>query len=116
MQLATFLKNVRRQARLEARASRLTVVSARAKEAKNDAQVAAYEKEGKRRAAEHNYLKLRNEADLEDQPAWQDAHDAMRAAVLSGSRGSAESKAIMGAALAAGAGPAAEAGAEASTR
>ena len=109
MQLATFLKNVRRQARLESRVSRLSIVIARAKDAGNDAQVAAYDKEGKRRAAEHNYLKLRNEADLEDHPAWQDAHDAMRDAVLSGSRGSSESKAIMGAALAAGAGPAAEA-------
>ncbi len=104
MQLATFLKNVRRQARLEARSARLSIVSARAAEAKNDAQVAAYDKESKRRAAEHNYLTLRNEADLEDNPAWKDAHDAMRASVLSGSRGSKETKAIMGAALAAGSG------------
>ena len=108
MQLATFLKNVRRQARLEARASRLVIVTARAEDAGNDAQVAAYGKEGKRRAAEHNYLNLRNEADLEDHPEWKDAHDAMRASVLSGSRGSSETKALMGAALAAGAGPAAE--------
>ena len=108
MQLATFLKNVRRQARLESRMARLEGLNERATAAKNDAQLAVYAKESKRRGAEINYLALRNEADLEDNPDWADAHDAMRAAVLSGSRGSSESKAIMGAALAAGAGPAAE--------
>lgn len=108
MQFATFLKNVRRQARLESRMKRLEGLNARAKEAKNDAQLAVFKKEGARRAAEINYLALRNEADLEDHPDWTDGHDAMRAAVLSGSRGSSESKKIMGAALAMGAGPAAE--------
>ena len=108
MQLVTFLKNVRRQARLESRMKRIKLLNARATEAKNDAQLAVFKKEGARRAAEINYLALRNEADLEDKPDWQDGHDAMRAAVLSGSRGSKESKKIMGAALAMGAGPAAE--------
>lgn len=113
MQLATFLKNVRRQARLEARGARIGTLKERAAAAKDTAQIAALDKEGARRAAEHNYLSLRNEADLEDHPAWQTAHDAMRAAVLEGSRGSSESKAIMSAALAVGAGPAAaEAAAE----
>jgi len=106
MQLATFLKNVRRQARLEARGARIGTLKERAEAASDTATVAALDKEGARRAAEHNFLALRNEADLEDHPDWADAHDAMRAAVLSGSRGSGDSKAIMGAALAAGAGPA----------
>jgi hypothetical protein len=90
MQLATFLKNVRRQARIEARGARLQTLKARAEGAGDTAR--------------------RNDADLEDHPEWQSAHDAMRTAVLSGSRGSSEAKAIMGAALAAGAGaaPAAE--------
>ena len=81
----------------------------RAAEAKDTARVEALDKEGARRAAEHNYLALRNEADLEDHPDWKDAHDAMRAAVLSGSRGSGDAKALMGAALASGAGATAEA-------
>jgi hypothetical protein len=110
MQLATFLKNVRRQARIEARGARLQTLKARAEGAGDTARVAELDKEGARRAAEHNFLSLRNDADLEDHPEWQSAHDAMRTAVLSGSRGSSEAKAIMGAALAAGAGaaPAAE--------
>jgi len=112
MQLATFLKQVRRQARLEARGARLSTLKDRAEAASDTARVAALDKEGARRAAEHNYLSLRNEADLEDHPEWQDAHDAMRDAVLSGSRGSGEAKALMGAALASGAAPVAEAATE----
>ena len=108
MQLATFLKNVRRQARLESRGARIGTLKERAEKAGDTARVESLDKEAARRAAEHNYLALRNEADLEDHPDWQTAHDAMRAAVLSGSRGSGEAKAIMGAALAAGAGPSAE--------
>ncbi len=104
MQLATFLKNVRRQARLESRGARIGTLKERAAAAKDTARVEALDKEGARRAAEHNYLALRNEADLEDHPDWQNAHDAMRDAVLGGSRGSADAKALMGAALASGAG------------
>ena len=99
MQLATFLKNVRRQARLELRLERLELVTARAEEAKDAALVAGYAKEGKRRVAEIHYLELRNEADLEDNPDWKGSHDNIRKAVLAGSRGSKAAKAIMGAAL-----------------
>ncbi len=99
MQLATFLKNVRRQARLELRLDRLELVTARAEDAKDDALVAGYAKEGKRRVAEIHYLETRNEADLEDNPDWQNAHNQIRKAVLAGSRGSKAAKAIMGAAL-----------------
>ena len=99
MQLSNFMKNVRRQARLETRVARLEGLTDRATEAKNDPQLAVYAKEGARRLAEINYLKLRNEADLEDHPEWQDASDAMREAVLAGSRGSRDAKAIMAAAL-----------------
>lgn len=105
MQLSNFMKNVRRQARLETRVVRLEGLTDRAKEAKNDAQLAVYAKEGRRRVAEITYLGLRNEADLEDHPEWQDASDAMREAVLAGSRGSREAKAIMAAALDTGAAP-----------
>ena len=104
MQLATFLKNVRRQARLELRLGRLELVTARAAEAKDTATVAGYEKEGNRRLAELNYLSTRNEADLEDRPEWQGEHDAIREAVLAGARGSKAAKAVMSAALATGAG------------
>jgi hypothetical protein len=97
MQLATFLNG-----------ARLQTLKARAEGAGDTARVAELDKEGARRAAEHNFLSLRNEADLEDHPEWQGAHDAMREAVLSGSRGSSEAKAIMGAALASGAGAQAE--------
>ncbi len=103
MQLATFLKNVRRQARLELRLERLELVTARAEEAKDEALVAGYQKEGKRRLAEIHYLETRNEADLEDNPEWQGSHDNIRKAVLAGSRGSKAAKAIMGAALGSGA-------------
>ncbi len=114
MQLATFLKNVRRQARLELRLERLELVTARAEEAKDDALVASYAKEGKRRVAEIHYLELRNEADLDDNPDWKAQAAAIRKAVLAGSRGSKAAKSIMGAALAtvgsgdAGSAPAAE--------
>jgi len=113
MQLATFLKNVRRQARLELRMGRLKLVTQRASDAKDDALVAGYAKEGKRRLAEINYLETRNEADLEDHPEWQAQHDDIREAVLAGARGSKAAKAVMGAALSAGA--AAPAVAEAAT-
>ena len=106
MQLATFLKNVRRQARLELRLERLELVTARAEEAKDDKLVAGYAKEGKRRLAEIHYLETRNEADLEDNPDWKGSHDNIRKAILAGSRGSKAAKAIMGAALAPGAAPA----------
>ena len=106
MQLATFLKNVRRQARLELRLGRLELVTARAEEAKDADLVAGYEKEGKRRVAEINYLSTRNEADLEDHPEWQGQHDAIREAVLAGARGSKAAKAVMSSALQAGAAPA----------
>ena len=99
MQLSNFMKNVRRQARLESRLARLVGLNERATAAKNDAQLPVYAKEDARRKAEIGYLALRNEADLEDHPEWQDAHDAMRASVLAGSRGSSETKAIMAAAL-----------------
>ncbi len=99
MQLATFLKNVRRHARLRLRMERLKIVTARATDAKDDALVAGYAKEGKRRLAEINYLALRNEADLEDHPEWQEQHDDIEDAVLAGARGSKAAKAIMGAAL-----------------
>lgn len=105
MQLATFLKNVRRQARLELRLGRLKIVTARAEEAKDTTTVAAYAKEAKRRVAELNYLATRNEADLEDRPEWQGEHDDIRDAVLAGARGSTAAKALMSAALATGAGP-----------
>ena len=113
MQLATFLKNVRRQARLELRMGRLKIVTARATDAKDDGLVAGYAKEAKRRLAEINYLETRNEADLEDNPEWQAQHDDIREAVLAGARGSKAAKAIMGAAL--GAGAAAPVEAEAAT-
>lgn len=103
MQLANFLKNVRRQARIESRIARIGTLVERATAANNSDQVEAFGKESKRRAAEANYLATRNEADLEDHPEWGDAHDAMRSAVLSGSRGSSEAKGIMAAALGAGA-------------
>jgi len=103
MQLANFLKNVRRLARLEARVTRIGTLVERSSAANDTDQVAAFEKETGRRAAEINFLASRNEADLEDHPEWQSAHDAMRSAVLSGSRGSGEAKAIMAAALGAGA-------------
>ena len=106
MQLATFLKNVRRQARLELRLVRLELVTARAEEAKDEALVASYAKEGKRRLAEIHYLELRNEADLDDNPEWKGSHDNIRKAILAGSRGSKAAKAIMGAALGPGAAPA----------
>ena len=112
MQLATFLKNVRRLGRLNARTERLAALTTRASEAGDTATVDAYAKEGKRRAAEMNFLALRVEADLEDHPEWTDAAAAMSDAVTSGSRGSADAKALMAAALAAGAGPTAEAAAE----
>ncbi len=99
MQLATFLKNVRRQARLELRLERLELVTERAKEAKDDKLVASYQKEGKRRLAEIHYLELRNEADLDDNPDWKGSHDNIRKAVLAGSRGSKAAKAIMGGAM-----------------
>jgi hypothetical protein len=106
MQLATFLKNVRRQARLELRLERLELVTNRAEEAKDDKLVAGYNKEGKRRLAEIHYLETRNEADLEDNPDWAKQAADIRKAVLAGSRGSKAAKAIMGAALGAGAPPA----------
>ena len=105
MQLATFLKNVRRQARLELRLERLELVTDRAKDAKDDKLVASYDKEGKRRLAEIHYLELRNEADLDDNPEWKGSHDNIRKAVLAGARGSKAAKAIMGAAIAPGAAP-----------
>lgn len=103
MQLANFLKNVRRQARIESRLARIEILVKRAEDAKNTALVETFGKEKKRRLAEGHYLSTRNEADLEDHPEWAEGHDAMRDAVLSGSRGSADSKAIMSAALGAGA-------------
>lgn len=115
MQLATFLKNVRRQARLELRLERLELVTARAEEAKDDALVASYGKEGKRRLAEIHYLETRNEADLEDNPDWAKPAADIRKAVLAGARGSKAAKGMMRAALAsggsgdAGSAPAAEA-------
>jgi hypothetical protein len=108
MNLANFLKSVRRQARIEARFVRINTLTERASEAGDTSTVEALEKETARRAAEHNFLKLRNEADLEDNPAWKDAHDAMRSAVLAGSRGSGAAKALMASADAPAA-PAAEA-------
>ncbi len=116
MQLATFLKNVRRQARLELRLGRLELVTARAEEAKDKTLVASYDKEGKRRVAEINYLELRNEADLEDNPEWKNSHDQLRKAVLAGSRGSKAAKGIMGIALSAGAPPAGEEAGEESAK
>ncbi len=104
MQLATFLKNVRRQARLELRLGRLELVTARAEQAKDSALVASYDKEGKRRVAEINYLALRNEADLEDHPDWAGQAGAIREAVLAGARGSKAAKGIMKSALDANAG------------
>ena len=106
MQLSNFLKNVRRQARLELRLGRLELVSARAETANDTALVAGYEKEAKRRVAEINFLSTRNEADLEDNPDWQAHHDGIREAVLAGARGSKKAKAIMGAVLQSGAAPA----------
>jgi hypothetical protein len=106
MQLATFLKNVRRQARLELRLGRLELVTARAEDAKDTDLVAKYDKEGKRRLAEIHYLETRNEADLEDNPDWKAHHDGIREAVLAGARGSKKAKAIMGAVLKSGAAPA----------
>lgn len=112
MQKSTFLKNVRRQARLESRGLRIGTLKERAEKAGDTARVEALDKEAARRAAEHNYLALRNEADLEDHPEWQDAHDTLRAAVLSGSRGSGAAKAVMAEALATATAPAAEAATE----
>ncbi len=103
MQLANFLKNVRRQARIESRLARIGTLVERAEAAKNTALVESFAKETTRRNAEANYLATRNEADLEDHPEWKAAHDSMRSAVISGSRGSGEAKAIMAAALGAGA-------------
>jgi len=89
-------KNVRRLARLELRGARIQTLTARATEAGNTELVAKYDKELKRRAAEANYLSLRCEADLEDlDEAGLAEAEALREAVLAGSRGSAAAKAIM---------------------
>lgn len=89
-------KNIRRLARLELRAGRITVLTERATEAGNKALVAAYEKEAARRVAEANFLTLRCEADLEDlDAAGQKEAAALRDAVLAGSRGSKAAKAII---------------------
>ncbi len=89
-------KNIRRLARLELRAGRISTLVERATEAGNTALVAQYDKESKRRAAEANYLTLRCEADLEDlDAAGQKQASDLRAAVLAGSRGSKAAKAIM---------------------
>jgi hypothetical protein len=112
MQLVNFMKNTRRLARLELRSERIKALTARATEAKNDALVKTYAKETKRRAAEIAYLATRVEADLEDHPEWAEQAAAMREAVLDGSRGSSKAKAMMGAAIAATAAPAAAAATE----
>ncbi len=89
-------KNIRRLARLELRAGRISVLSERAGAAGDKALVASYDKEAARRAAEANYLTLRCEADLEDlDAAGQKEAAALREAVLAGSRGSAAAKAII---------------------
>jgi len=91
-------KNIRRLARLELRAGRISVLSERATAAGDKALIAALEKEAARRAAEANYLTLRCEADLEDlDAAGQKEAAALRDAVLAGSRGSADAKAIISA-------------------
>ncbi len=109
MQLVNFLKNVRRLGRLELRSERIKALTTRATEAKDEALVALYAKESKRRAAEIGYLATRVEADLEDNPDWAAQAAAIREAVLDGSRGSSKAKALMGAAIAATSGPAAAA-------
>ena len=109
MQLVTFLKNTRRLARLELRSERIKALTTRATEAKDEALVAKYAKEAKRRGTEAAYLADRIEADLEDNPDWAAQASAIRDAVLDGSRGSAKAKALMGAAIAASSGPAAAA-------
>ena len=91
----TTAKNIRRLARLSLRGARIKTLSARAAEAKNDALVATYAKESKRRAAEAAYLETRVEADLEDHPEWADAAAAIHAATMLGSRGSADLKKLM---------------------
>jgi len=101
MQLSSFLKNVKRQARIELRLTRVATLTDRAKAAGNDSQVAAFAKEAVRRNAELNYRATRNEADLDDNPEWKDAHEAMRAATLAGSRGAKDTKAMLAASLAA---------------
>lgn len=89
-------KNIRRLARLELRAGRITVLIKRATEASDKALVAAYEKEAARRVAEANFLTLRCEADLEDlDAAGQKEAGALREAVLLGSRGSKAAKAMI---------------------
>lgn len=91
-------KNIRRLARLELRAGRISVLAERATAGGDKALVAALEKEAARRAAEANYLTLRCEADLEDlDAAGQKEAAALRDAVLAGSRGSADAKAIISA-------------------
>jgi hypothetical protein len=99
MQLSSFLKQVKRVARLELRMTRLGGLTERAEAAGNTDLVAAYEKEMKRRLAEHAYRATRVEADLEDHPEWDGAYDAMRSAVLEGSRGSKDAKSMLAAAL-----------------
>lgn len=99
MQLSSFLKNVKRQARIELRLARVATLTERATAAGNDSQVAAFAKEATRRNAELNYRATRNEADLEDNPGWQSAHDTMRDATLRGSRGAKDTKAMLAAAL-----------------
>ena len=91
-------KNIRRLARLELRSARIGPLTERAQKAGDTARVAALGKEAKRREAEANYLALRCEADLEDLDAdGQKAAAALRAAVMAGSRGSADVKAMMSA-------------------
>ncbi len=108
MQLTTHLKNVRRHARLELRMVRLGALTERATGAKDDATVAALEKEAKRRIAEIAYLGTRIEADLEDHPEWGEITSGLNAAVSAGSRGSKDAKAIMAASVGATIGAAAE--------
>ncbi len=91
-------KNIRRLARLELRAGRISVLSERATAAGDKELVAALTKEAARRVAEANYLTLRCEADLEDlDAAGQKEAAALRDAVLAGSRGSSDAKAIISA-------------------
>jgi hypothetical protein len=108
MQLTTHLKNVRRHARLELRMARLGSLTERATAAKDNATVAALEKEAKRRIAEINYLATRIEADVEDHPEWGDISSDLQDAVSAGARGSQDAKAIMAASLGAAIEPAAE--------
>ncbi len=102
---AALAKDIRRLARLELRAGRISALTERATAAGDTALVASYDKELKRRAAETNYLALKVEAGLEDLDETGLAEaTALRAAVLAGSRGSKDAKAIMGAVLAPAAG------------